>query len=259
MPGSKMVKNAIFICAGDMETFSAYCIDNLLPDFDLIINFFGADEQKYSKLATHAKYIQKLSGTKFLTIKNIFDNNPKIFNAYDYIVCWDDDASIIEGDLSKTIDVAKFFDVNIISPSHDVNGKLSFSIMKQYPGNHVIRYTNFIEMNFPIFKSNILSKYLSIYDKSLYGFGNDWWYLNTIEANNENTYQCAIDDSLVVHNPYNTSDKDNISSFISIDNRKQQWHSLKVKCKLKQWKPKTLSYVHKNRNQIILTPTKLLP
>lgn len=256
-----MVKNAIFLCVGDAEVFSFYCIDNLLDHFDLIINFFGSDDKKFELLKNKATYIERSSGTKFITLKNIYDKNNLLINKYEYVVCWDDDAIIISGNLQDTIGLAKTFNIKIISPCHDSSGKISHQIMRQYPGNHILRYTNFIEMNFPIFRADVLGQYLSIYDGSLCGFGNDWWYLSTIDATNESNYACAINDSFVVNNPHNYyyTDKDKINNFVSIQDRKKQWQMTKTKYGLTEWNQKTLAYVHNINNTFILTPTKLLP
>lgn len=254
-----MVKNAaIFLCVGDREVFGSYAIDHLLNYNDIIVNYFGKNDEKINTFKKHSIYFQHKFGTKFLALKDIVSRDPDILNQYKYLVCWDDDATIKNGSISQLIDLMEQYSLKIISPSHDNSAKISHSIMRTYPGDHIFRLTNFVEMTFPIFKIEFIIQYLNEYDGSCCGYGNDWWYMNLIEDRGSK-YDVGICDSVIVTNPRNHSHKDNISEYASKTERYKEWEDAKNKYELNQWVPKTLAYVHTIDNETILTPTTLMP
>lgn len=254
-----MVKNnVIFLCLGDKEVFGSYVVKNLLDEFDLVINYFGVDTTKISYFKKYSKYFQHKKGTKFLALKDIVDHNPNLFDKYNYMVLWDDDAIIERGSINQLIELMSTYNLKIISPSHSINGKISHNLMRTYPGNHLMRLTNFIEMNFPIFKMSFIMSYINQYDGSCCGYGNDWWYMNLIEDRGSK-YDVAICDGVIVKNPRNNFNKDNISTYTSKLIRHEEWQQAKIKYDLDIWPHKTLAYIHDIDNQIILTPTTLMP
>jgi hypothetical protein len=259
MSNKSVVKNtAIFLCVGDKEIFGSYALTHLLDDYDLIVNYFGNNSTKIDLFKKHSTYFQHQPGTKFTSLKDIFSKHPNLSDRYKYVVCWDDDAIIKEGSISHLIDFMETYNLKIISPSHDTSAKISWSVMRTYPGNHVFRFTNFVEMTFPIFQSKFITQYLNEYDGSCCGHGNDWWYMNLIEDKGSK-YDVGVCDGVIVTNPRNHSGKNNISEYCNKDNRSKQWEDAKNKYELSQWFPKTLAYVHKINNESILTPTTLMP
>lgn len=259
MSGRKMVKNnLIFLCLGDKEVFGSYVVENLLDKYDIVVNYFGEDDHKIKYFQKHSIFFQHKKGTKFLSLRDIYLHSPNIFEQYNYLVCWDDDARIETGSICGLIDLMKTFKLKILSPAHNNITKISHNIMRTYPGNHLLRFTNFVEMTFPIFKMSFIKEYLHEYDGSCCGFGNDWWYMSLIEDRGSK-YDVGICDSVVVTNPRNSVRKDNISCYLSTTDRHQEWEKTKVKYDLYQWSPKTLAYVHTINNETILTPTIIMP
>jgi hypothetical protein len=251
-------KNAIFLCAGDKEVFGSYVIENLLDNYDLIVNYFGLNEKQVELYKKYAVFFQHKPSTKFLALKDIFDHRPKIFDDYENIVCFDDDASIINGSIDHLIATMNMFNMKIISPAHYNKSKISHNIMRTYPGNHIVRFTNFVEMTFPIFKKTFMIDYLNIYDGSCCGYGNDWWCMNTISGRGSHN-DVGICDTVVVNNPKNSRNKNNISEYKPKLQRRKEWQITKSKYGLSEWTPKTLSYVHNIDNEIIMTPTTMMP
>jgi hypothetical protein len=251
-------KNAIFLCTGDKGIFGYYVVENLLHNYDLIVNYFGSNKEDIKFYKKHSVFFQHKSNTKFLALKDIFNHNPSVFDDYENIVCFDDDATIINGSIDHLIQAINMFNMKIISPAHYNKGKISHNIMRTYPGNHLIRFTNFVEMTFPIFKKTFIIDYLSVYDGSCCGYGNDWWYMNLISNRGSNN-DVGICDSVVVHNPKNSRSKNNISEYKSKIQRHKEWQTTKQQHNLSHWTPQTLAYVHNINNEIIMTPTTMMP
>jgi hypothetical protein len=115
--------------------------------------------------------------------------------------------------------------------------------MLHHNGKHKFRYVNFVEMNFPVFSRKALEKYMSVYDGELSGWGNDWWYLNILEANNKKC--CAITDKIIVVNPTekNKDKSCNIENIVPLQKRIQEWEEIKKKYNLLTWEKKTIEFI----------------
>jgi hypothetical protein len=135
------------------------------------------------------------------------------------------------------------YNLDIGSPSHSNSGIVSHHIMRFNDGNHIFRYTNFIEMNFPVFAKNALKKYMFSYDGELCGWGNDWWYLNILQSNKNKN--CGIIDSVCVKNPsHHEKNYKSINDFMPRENRRLQWEKLRHDMQLHEWSQKTIDFVY---------------
>ncbi|MDA1079657.1 MAG: hypothetical protein O2840_03135 [bacterium] len=231
-------RNCIFISAGDNERFASYAIKHLRGDFDLIINFYGNDERLFSRLKEGSTIIERNLTTMFLACKLMYDRAG--LNKYEWVCLFDDDAMLGKGKVSDLIVIAEQNNLQIVSPAHDPGGVVSHNIQLPISGNHVFRYTNFVEMCFPVFRGSALKKYMSKFNFDLCGYGNDWFFLNVLKANEIKC--CGIVDSVIFKNPQRKVRE--ISKFMADDKRLQQWQlTKKVRC-LKEWRKQTLGYVY---------------
>lgn len=235
--------SAIFLSVGDHSYFLDYCINNLIDKVDLFINFYGSDLNQYEHIKKVAKYFSEYKTTKFPALKKIY--NISGINEYSNVFVYDDDCIVDSGNLLDLIHLMNKYNIQIISPSHSTKAKYSHPIMLTHSGTHLFRYTNFIEMNFPMFSKDSLKKYMEVYDGNLYGWGNDWWYLNAINARENNV--CAIVDKICVINPHNYQKKapnDSIDNFLSRDLRHEQWKQTRNNNKLYEWQHKNLEFIY---------------
>jgi hypothetical protein len=214
------------------------------PKYDIICNYYGENNSTYLKISKLSNLCIKNNLSKFQSLKLIYKN---IVDKYDYVFVYDDDACIVKGNLNVLINIATKYNLDIVSSSHDPRGKISFQndiknhiqIHKPQNGNHIFRYTNFIEMNFPVFSNTALKKYMSVYDGVLCGWGNDWWYCNVLESDIKDIM--GIVDSVIIYNPINS---DKINTLMNIKDRENQWNVYKKIYGLDEWLVKTKSYVY---------------
>lgn len=242
------MKYAIFSSVGDDDKFLNF-YHNQLDCCDLFVNFYGSDDRVYSILKKYSKNISRINTTKFPSLKSMYNNSE--LSTYDYVFVFDDDCIIMPsitiseyGNLCDIPILMKKYNLDIASPCHSDDGKISHKIMKYHAGNHIFRYVNFIEMNFPIFSKRGLQKYMSTYDGKLCGWGNDWWYLNTIHSFKEEK-NCGIVDSICVKNP-NKTEKcfPSIDNFMQENARALEWQETKIKFNLKQWQHRTMEFIY---------------
>lgn len=238
-------KSCFFISAGNNSLLCNHILKHkvFLNNFDLIINFYDTDESYFKKLSNIATHIEKNKTTKFISLKKMYDY-AKIKN-YECVYVFDDDAILIKGTFIKLQNLMLKYNLSLISPSHSKNGKISFQELETQEGNHILRYVNFIEMNFPVFSRNALEKYMNVYDGSLCGYGNDWWFLNAIEAD-KNEF-CAVCDNVIVENPHHhKKNKSNcIDSFMSLQKRSEEFLQVCKKQNLRDWNVRTTKYIYK--------------
>lgn len=228
------MKNCIFISAGDRERFVTECINDSPINTDLIVNFYGDDKNKLEKFKRRCTHLTQIKSTKFVALKKIYED--LIENKYQWVAVFDDDAKLISGSINDLISKADKYKLDIVSGSH--SGKISHPIHCQQLDNE-IRYVNFVEMNFPIFRERALSKYIKIYDGELCGWGNDWWYCHVLGT--QLNYNAGIVDSVCIENPLTNGEMD---GFMSAKNREEQWEKTMERYSLKQWKQKTLKVVN---------------
>jgi hypothetical protein len=251
-----MKSSAIYISSGNNDTFGKYAIKKYSQYCDIIINYYGSNGADLNFFKTHAKRFSKLNTTKFISLK---ENYHKLhINKYDCVYVFDDDCIPVQGNLLDLYKILINYSLALISPSHDPRGKGLIKLMHHKPGSHKFRYTNFIEMNFPVFSQEALHKYMKIYDGKLCGWGNDWWFCHV-----NNCYKilnCGIYDNVIVRNPfgvnkkqtygelndhtYSKIEKSDIDNFMTKGDRRQQWIKTMLDNNIREWHRKNLKYVY---------------
>lgn len=235
------MKIALYSSIGNnIKSFLSYFHYNLSNRCDLFLNFYGNNDSIFNELTAHCSYIGRQYTTKFPSLKIAYLNST--ISDYDYVLVLDDDFVVEKGDLFHVINVMSQYNLDIASACHSNSGKVSHHIMRHHEGDHIFRYTNFVEMNFPIFSKNGLYKYMQVYDGNLCGWGNDWWYLNVLNCNAQKN--CGIIDNVCIKNPYNHEKSGNIDSFMTRNARHEQWKTLQHQMNLHQWNMKNIEFVH---------------
>lgn len=233
-------RNLIFISAGAREKFATYAINYLLDEFDVACFFYHDFEIDITFKKQCVMYANG-SGTKFNALRELYTINPSFFRAYETIWICDDDLIINQGNPRILPLIVQNFGLKAISPSHAKDSKVSHEIMVTMHGSHFFRYTNFIEMGWPIFLANELYDFLEEYDGSLDGWGIDWWYLNFLKANHRPAV--GIVDSLITINPFDHQKQGGFRELdLAINNQDQyrQWVSIKKQNNLYEWEMKNL-------------------
>ncbi len=241
-------KSCFFISAGNNSLLCNHILNKkiILNNFDLIINFYGDDNSYFKKIANVSTHIEKNKTTKFIALKKMYDSSK--IKDYECVFVFDDDAILIKGNFLRLQNLMLNYKLSMISPSHSKHGKISYKEHETKEGNHIFRYVNFIEMNFPVFSRKSLASYMNVYDGSLCGYGNDWWYLNAIQADKKEC--CAICDDVIIENPqHHKKNKSNcIDSFMSLKKRQEEFVEVFKKQNLKTWEVKTTKYIYKKDN-----------
>lgn len=244
------MRDALFICAGDRETFASHAIGSLVGVFDLLIHYYGKDAAKAERLARGARYFGHGPATKFNALQAWHRTRPGLLAGYDTIWVCDDDLAVEHGDLATLPYGLHRYGLAAVAPAFSPHGKISHPITLAHAGEHRLRLVNFIEMTAPMFRRDALLAYLAIYDGSLDGWGNDWWFLNVLGAH---ARPCVgVDDRIVLVNPH---DAHKIGAFREIDAatptwvRQAQWQAAQARHGLREWP-------HYNLGSIMESPSR---
>jgi len=231
----------LFSSVGDNTNFDSLWINNDMK-YDVYVIYYGDDENIFNKYKNTVKFIEKRKGSKFQNFKYFYEKYFEIINNYEYFFILDDDIVIDVNNINNMFEIAKKYDLSICAPSFLKSSKISHAITKQ-KGNTILTYTNFVEVNTPLFNKKSLQNLMIFLDYSLIGFGIDYLYIWANDINKENDY--AIIHSIGCANPLEVFKKDKVRELTLINswsNRSQFWRTYanKIGCptsfKLKEYK-----------------------
>lgn len=228
------MKSCIFVSAGDRERFASFATQKMREDFDIFINYYGEDEERMETLRGLSSGFSCIKSTKFISLKESYDRF--IRGRYEWVAVFDDDAEFVLGSMNDLVAAGDEFGLEIVSGSH--TGKVSHPrIHRRTEGDHKIRYVNFIEMNFPVFRNKSLAKYMDIYDRSLCGWGNDWWYCGVLETSRKKN--AGVVDSVCIENPVGRGE---MNMFMDWHKRQEEWNMFKDRVGFVEWERDTIGF-----------------
>lgn len=191
-------KNLVFTSAGNNTSFDTLWT-NYNRNYDIWVVYYGDDDNRYNQYKNKVNKIWKRKGSKFQNFNYIYTNYYNELLNYDRFFIVDDDIIIKTDDINKLFDISIKYNLFICQPAFLPESKISHHITK-VRNNNILRYTNFVEVNTPVFSKEALIKFMKYYDDILIGWGIDYLY---IWANGrELTDKYAIIDSITCINPH---------------------------------------------------------
>jgi hypothetical protein len=195
-------RNFVFTSAGDNTNFDSLWINDTM-DYDLYVIYYGNDEDTFNRYKSKVKFIEKRNGSKFQNFKYFYDTYPAIINTYDRFFILDDDIIFNVEDITNMFKLSREYKLDICAPSFSTRGYISHKITENKPDT-ILTYTNFVEVNVPLFSKKALDKLMGILDYSLIGWGIDYLYMWCNGIDRQTSY--AIIHSIQCVNP-NVQDK----------------------------------------------------
>ncbi len=152
-------RNLIISAVGDHSFHKEWISGE--PDFDLVLIYYGGNDEIFSNYAKDALICIRQKGQKFPLTGAFIHQNLSMTVQYEYVWLPDDDISISTDCVNKLFHVAKEHDLWICQPSViSVDNNVSHAITSPVK-NVKLRFTNFVEVMMPLFKTSTL---LSLYD-----------------------------------------------------------------------------------------------
>ena len=192
-----MKKNLIFSSFGDVAQLPNWIGSD--QNYDIWITYYGDDENKYNHYKQYAQFIKKSKGSKFQNFNLIWKDFHSELNKYERFFILDDDI-IFDSykDINKMFNFARDESTWICGPTFKPLGKISH-VLTQTDKSASFRYVNFVEVNTPLFSNFAINKFMKHYDKSLIGWGLDFYYIQILGHAAKNRY--ALFDEVSVINP----------------------------------------------------------
>ena len=173
----------IFTSAGDNNAIRGWFEGDTLNQWDLIIAYYGDNEQEFSELARLCTNTFRAKGGKFQNLKEFAAQNPSYFEQYSYIWVCDDDIQMAAAQINEAFTIAELCQFWIAQPAYLPEGKNSYTHAIHEGCKFDYKIVNYVETGAPIFRQDKLAEFLKVYDGSLTGYGIDYWYMNFFGAN----------------------------------------------------------------------------
>lgn len=190
-------KNFLFTSAGDNTNFDSLWINDNM-NYDVYVIYYGNNDDIYNKYKSKVTFIEKRKGSKFQNFKYFYDNYIDIVNSYERYFILDDDIIFNVDDINNMFKISEQYNLDICGPSFNRNSKISHPLTKHKP-NRLLSYTNFVEVNVPLFSKDALHKLMQKLDYSLIGWGIDYLYIICNGIEKKKSY--AIIHKIICQNP----------------------------------------------------------
>ena len=196
-------KNFLFSSVGDNTNFDELFL-GINMNYDVYVIYYGDNEDNYEKYKSKVNFIKKRKGSKFQNFKYFYETYPEIINNYEYFFIIDDDIIIDVNNINNMFEIAREYNLSICGPSFLNSSKITYPISKQNP-KRLLTYTNFVEVNVPLFNKNSLDNLMKYLDYSLIGWGIDYLAMWCNGIDKKKDY--AIIHSISCINPYEKDKK----------------------------------------------------
>lgn len=240
-------KNLVFTSCGDRDLFWNLWLDED-RNYDLVIYHYGDDNSLYEKYNQIAVFSKRNKASKFQNLFQFYQQHNDILSKYDYVFVVDDDIQICTKDINRLFKIAKERELKICQPSLSPKG-----IIDHYINRHnkklKIAYTNFVEVNTPLFEKNALFNLLKIYEFDLIGYGIDYLFIQANGLENKNDY--AVIHEIIATNPKfkeRYSELDLCSTHKKLSSAEKAWERKMLweeYCKKNGYKSEYKKIVHK--------------
>jgi hypothetical protein len=188
METTPKMKKMIFTSAGNNTNFHNIWISEN-QEYDIYVVYYGDNETLFNEYREKSTFAIKNKGSKFQNFYYFYNNYREIVDSYDLFLIIDDDIVIESSDINKLFDISIKYNLSICQPSFKVDKlcKITYPITRNKK-NTLLTYTNFIEVNAPLFNKEALIKLMEKYDPVLIGWGIDYLYIQINGMNKKDSY-----------------------------------------------------------------------
>lgn len=222
--------NLVFTSAGDNTNFDELWLDPIRK-YKVWVVYYGDDDEVYEKYKSKVDYIERRKGSKFQNFNHIWKT--KDLSEFERFFILDDDIKIGTKNINEMFAVSSQLDLSICAPSFDKESKISWRVTASQP-NSVLRFTNWIEVNVPLFNREAIEKLMEVYDDKLIGWGVDYLYMWVNGPEERQKY--AIVDAVKCTNPRDIrkGGKRELENVKEWDKRQRIWEEFRDSNKIKE-------------------------
>lgn len=179
--------------AGDRSLHPQW-LKNTDRSFDLHVSYFGDLQNPYEGACDG---LERAKGSKWTGLTEFLLNNPRVCERYDYIAFPDDDILTTQEDMDRLVTLLLTHRPHLAQPSLTLFSYFSHKVTLTRPCSEA-RETNFVEIMFPCFRTDFLTKVIDSFALNSSGWGlESLWYAQAKELFKEPLF--IIFDAVAVH------------------------------------------------------------
>jgi hypothetical protein len=171
-------RNLVIVRAGDASLHEQWLAGDAERNWDLIVNYFGDDPQRYRK-----DDVQRIDskGPKWPALHDLIEKlGPDVF-CYDRVWLPDDDLSATKTGINSLFDIVDKHALALAQPALTADSHLGHLITLRNR-SFQLRFTNFVEIMAPCFSCDFLKQMLPTFNENLSGWGLDYlWPTRTTD------------------------------------------------------------------------------
>lgn len=200
------MKNMVFSSVGDNTLFDQIWAGKE-QNYDIYVVYYGDNDAHYEKYKKVATWIERRKGSKFQNFYYFYHNYKALVEKYSRFFILDDDIQFEEGgsyktsvlSINKMFEISREYNLDICGPSFTKDGIISHQITKHRP-NVKLAYTNFVEVNVPLFSLEALNSLMQWLTPDLIGWGIDYLAMWANDKERKSAY--AIIHQVKCKNPF---------------------------------------------------------
>ena len=209
----------VFSSVGDWSKFPRYWLKHKKErQFSLWVCYYG--KKKKIPWRKEVDYFVKHQGGKYQNLAYVYQLDPSRLESFEAVMVIDDDIQINTRQLNRLFTIRQQYQAWIVQPSFSPRSKISWEVT-QTRKDCKMRWTNFIEMNTPLFEISSLLQWLSVFQEKghiLTGWGVDLLYMFVLGWEHQDKY--IIVDDIACVNPHRST---GIGKLQSLRKRKECW------------------------------------
>jgi len=231
----------LFTSAGDKNSIRLWLAGNAPRRWDLIVAYYGDNDQEFSKISQLSSYALRSKGSKFQNLKKLVTESARFFDRYSHVWVCDDDILMSSTQIEEAFELTETLGFWVAQPALHLKGKMFHWITCTAGSAWDYRLVNFVEVSMPIFRRDKLIEFLAAYDGGLTGWGIDFWFMNLFNANEFARF--AIIDKVRVVNPRDEDKgRREIDRLQSEPLREADWRKVQEKYGFVEYPEKVFAY-----------------
>ena len=167
--------NLVFTSAGDNTNFNTLWVSSE-QIYDIVVYYYGDSDENYEKYKAISKLCVRRKGSKFQNFYDFYNTYPDIVALYQRFFILDDDIIMTVRDINSMFCISDKYSLAICQPSFKKGSIISHGVTRNKP-KIILQYTNFVEVNTPLFTRTALDKAMEKYSPDLIGWGIDFLYI----------------------------------------------------------------------------------
>ena len=176
------MKNCVILTT----TFRGEGLENYLhntKNYDVyVIDYTSEENNSPLRSMADLNIFETNGGYKYANLKNLI-LKLDLLEKYDYFWFPDWDISFVQKTLVDLFNYANTYNLDLCQPSLSLDSHISWSITQHNPST-IVRYTNFVEVMCPLFKSSFLKDIIWTFDLNFSSWGLDFLWPTIIENKN---------------------------------------------------------------------------